>query len=108
MKAQELNLTGSYGLTVYPSGSHCSVAMWNSFFMPNTKTQVLRFFKATDGWINSQVIYSQGQANEVDAFMLKHGYEANFKFTKSKTMCRLVNFEDFKNAVRKEFNLKTR
>ena len=105
MKAQELNLTSTYGLSVHPKGSHCQIAMWNTFFMPTTKIQALRFFKATKNWVDSQIIHSQLAANEVEKFMSKHGYEANFKLTKSKTMCRLVNFEDFKSAIKKEFNI---
>ena len=102
----QTNLTGTWGLTHHKSGSHCSIAMWNTFFMPTTKAQAIKWLGYVSTWETSQVLMSQGQVNEVASFMLQFSKEANFKFTKSKSMVRLANFQEFIFCVKQKFAIK--
>jgi hypothetical protein len=52
MNAQQTNLTGNWGLTQYKHGSHCSIAMWNTFFMPQTKAQAIKWLV----YVNAHII----------------------------------------------------
>ena len=106
MKSTETNLTGNWGLTQHKAGSHCTIAMWNSFFMPTTKAQAVKWICYVNTWENSEVLASQGEVDEVASFMAKFSKEANFKYTKSKKMVRLENFQDFIFCVKQKFNIK--
>ncbi len=102
----ETNLTGTWSLFQHKAGSYCSIAMWNSFFMPQTKAQAKKWLGYVSEWETSQPLLSQGQVDEVASFMLEYSIEANFRHTKSKSMVRLVNFQDFINCVKKKFAIK--
>lgn len=106
MTSSQTNLTSHFGLTIHKPGSHCSIAMWNSFFMPSSKAQAKKWIGYVGDWDRSQVIGSQLQVCQIEEFMAKHGVVADFKYTKSKSFVRLANFQDFINCVKKEFQIK--
>lgn len=106
MTNQETNLPITFGLTVHKPGSHCSIAMWNSFFKPVTKAQAVKWLSYVNTWVESQVLMSQVEVNEVSAYMSTYGFTAKFKYTKSKTMVRLANFQEFITCVKTEFAIK--
>ena len=106
MKYTETKLSGNWGLFQHKAGSHCSVAMWNTFFKATTKAHAKKWLGYVSEWDKSQVLISQGEVDEVANYMLEYNFEANFIYTKSKTMVRLSNFQDFIICVKAEFGIK--
>lgn len=79
---------------------HIEVLIRLGRIFPKTKAQAKRVYKT---W-GLEVLYNSDVETLVEPLLKKHGLEGDYKLTKSKRFCRLVNFEDFKKALRLEYN----
>jgi len=88
---------------VAPRG-HYSFYTGRVNFMPQTKTQAKAHVHAINklGYDNLLMV---GQWIELEQFLNKHGFQGDYKLTKSHTMCRLQNIKEYVAAIKLEFLL---
>jgi hypothetical protein len=104
MKTSELNLkTDGYlfNTNEAPARSHYKFLMSIGRRFPSTKEQAKYFVK-------NQIVFdvlNMDSAIKIDTLMKKHGFEGDFKYTKSQTSVRLQNHNDFYTTLKLEFNL---
>lgn len=99
MKASELNLKKdgyNFNCNSYPKGAHISLLLNIGRCFPSCKSQAVK-------WSNFDVLNFE-DVQLVEAFLNKHGFFGEYKLTKSGTWVRLVNQDDFKKALKKEYN----
>lgn len=80
---------------------HIEVLIRLGRIFPKTKAQAKRVYQNS---VCLEVLYNYDAETLIEPLFKKHGMEGNYKLTKSKRFCRLVNFEDFKKALRLEYN----
>jgi hypothetical protein len=99
MKAQEIKLqkTGyNFNANCFPRGSHVSLLLSIGRCFPTCKSQAIK-------WQSFDVLnYEDVQI--IENLLNKHGFIGNYKETKSGNWVRLVNQNDFKLALKKEYN----
>jgi hypothetical protein len=104
MKATELNLENvNYNMScnTVKCGQHYKFTMRLGRMFPTTKAQAVYF--ASQG-----ICLGALNANDVDMIeklMNKHGFEGDYKYTKSKVWVRLKNNDDLIKAIKLEFNI---
>lgn len=99
MKANEiLQVIGSSTecLSECQKGAHVGLIATIGRLYPTTHAQAKRF-RTFD-------VLSGVDVAKIESLLNKHGFCGNYKLTKSKTWCRLQNIDDFKSALRKEYN----
>lgn len=104
MKSTEINLNKdgyNFNCNTYPARSHYKFLMRLGRVFPKTKAQAKYFI--TEG-ICLDVLNSD-DVETVETMLKKHGYEGNYKFTKSKTRVRIQNNIDLHEALKKEYSL---
>ena len=102
MKASELNLKKdgyNFNCNERKSGSHYKLIMRLGRCLPSTQAQVRYFI--SEG-ISLDVLNGD-DVEKVEAMLTKHGFEGNYKLTKSKTWVRLQNNSDLHKALKLEF-----
>lgn len=90
----------------YKAGQHYKFVMELGRIFPATKAQAKYFINQKNfPYLNLDVLNLK-DAEKIAAFMAENGgFEANFKFTKSKTWVRLTNNDDLKKAVKIKFEI---
>ncbi len=104
MKATQLNLEKNgfnISCATKKTGSHYKFLMRLGKVFPSTKAQSKYFLEQQ---INLDVLNCE-DVNVIEFLLKKHGFEGNYKLTKSKTWARLQNYNDLYTALKLEFNL---
>ena len=104
MTATEINLKKDgyyFNCNTYPARSHYKFIMRLGRVFPTTKAQA-RYFIAKGIVLD---VLNGDDVEKVETMLNKHGFEGNYKFTKSKTWVRLQNTNDLYQALKKEFEL---
>lgn len=83
----------------YPSGSHIALLFTLGRVLPATKAQAKSFISKT----NSMDVLNADDVESIESLMNKHGFEGEYKATKSGTWVRLQNMSDLKKAVKLEY-----
>ena len=102
MKAQELKLEKKgYTMSVntYPARSHYKSLMTMGKVLPSTKAQA-KFFLSYGVCMD---VLNFDDVQIIESLLNKHGFEGDYKFTKSKSWVRLQNNNDLHEAIKKEF-----
>ncbi len=103
MKANEIvwkDVNDYYFNTNIKSGHYKMLMKFGRVF-PSTKSQAKFFVKERiemDPFNNKDV-------ERVELLLNKHGYYGVYKYTRSREWVRLVNYEDFYAALKKEFSI---
>lgn len=103
MKASELNLKKdgyNFNCNTYKAGSHYKFIMRLGRCFPSTQAQAKYFI--SEGICLD--VLNGDDVEKVEAILNKHGFEGDYKFTKSKTWVRLQNNSDLHKALKLEFN----
>ncbi len=99
MKAQEIKLqkTGyNFNANCFPRGSHVSLLLSIGRCFPICKSQATK-------WQYFDVLnYEDVQI--IENLLNKHGFKGDYKATKSGNWVRLINEDQFKLALKKEYN----
>lgn len=85
-----------------PHQHYKTIAYKNAF--PQTKSQTLFFLYKMDFYYK---ILNYNDVVKMEAFLNKHGLNGIYRYTKSKTCCRILNNDVVKIALIKEFSIKT-
>jgi len=104
MKTKDINLKKdnfNFSCKSFPAKSHYKFIMTLGRAFPITKAQA-RYFVSEN--ISLDVLNAD-DVEKVEFMLNKHGFEGNYKWTKSKTWVRLVNQSDLHESFKKEFNL---
>lgn len=102
MKASELNLTKdgyNFSCNICPAGGHYKMAMLMGNIFPTTKAQAKHFV----GKRHHMDVLNYEDVQLIESLLNKHGFEGNYKYTKSKTWVRLINTTDLHDALKKEY-----
>ena len=103
MKASELNLKKdgyNFNCNTYKAGSHYKFIMRLGRCFPSTQAQAKYFI--SEGICLG--VLNGDDVEKVEAILAKHGFEGDYKFTKSKNWVRLQNNSDLQKALKLEFN----
>ena len=97
MKASEINITHKEScLASYGSREHYAHLLYNGSFWPTTKSQKKRFISENYGL----GILGMKDINKVESLLNEHGFEGNYKKTKSGTWAKLTNQDDLVKAMK--------
>lgn len=99
MKIQEIKLKKegfNFNANFYPKGSHVGLLLTIGRCFPSCKAQAIK-------WSNFDVL-NYDDVEVIENLLNKHGFEGNYKPTKSGQWVRLINQDDFKTALKKEYN----
>ena len=100
MKAIEIKQITSVRMTGnYKPRTHSGLALDLGRCFPTTKAQVKKFIAIGRGLD----VLGMADVELVEALLSKHGYEGSYQYTKSKTFVRLINNQDFCEALKKEY-----
>ena len=104
MKASEVQLqkAGYFSVCKTKKGNYKFLMSLGRVF-PATKTQA-KFFISTNAWLNLES-FNLEDLEIIQALLNKHGYEGNYKYTRSGKWVNLINKEDLKNALKKEYDI---
>jgi len=80
-------------------GEHYSYRLEIGRLFPTTKTQAKAFVKGEYGLDMLGI----GDVEKIEALLQKHGFQGKFKYTKSKRWVWLLNINDFRTALKKEY-----
>ena len=103
MKASELNLKKdgyNFNCNTYQAGSHYKFIMSLGRCFPSTQAQAKYFIY--EGICLD--VLNGDDVEKVEAILNKHGFEGDYKFTKSRIWVRLQNNSDLHKALKLEFN----
>ena len=104
MKAHELNLKKDgyfFSCNPQPAKSHYKFTMRIGRCFPSTKAQA-KYFVSQGICLD---VLNFEDVEKVESILNKHGFEGDYKYTKSKTWVRLQNFTDLHKALKKEFSV---
>jgi hypothetical protein len=104
MKATEINLKKdgfNFNCNTYPARSHYRFTMRLGCVFPTTRAQA-KYFITEDIWLD---VLNGDDVETVESMLVKHGFEGDYRFTKSKKWVRLQNQIDLHEALKKEYNL---
>ena len=102
MKKSEINLEQvgyHFSCNVRPARSHYKTVMRLGRIFPSTKAQADHFIK---NGLGLDVLNSK-DVELVEALLNKHGFEGDYKYTKSRTWVRLQNQDELHEALKKEY-----
>lgn len=100
MKNSELELeTVNYTMSanIHAAKSHYKFVMRLGRAFPSTKEQA-KYFLSSGAFMNMDVL-NWLDVQIIEKLLTKHGFEGDYKYTKSKTWVRIVNTEDLKAAI---------
>ena len=80
------------------AGEHVSLILSLGRVFPITKAQAQKV--ARNGFFD---VLNNKDVENIEKIMNKHGFNGQYKLTKSKTWVRLMNFQDFAKALKLEF-----
>jgi hypothetical protein len=103
MKASELQLKKdgyNFNCNTREGRSHYKFVMSLGRCFPSTRAQAKYF--VSEGICLS--VLNGDDVEKVEAILNKHGFEGDYKFTKSKTWVRLQNHNELYKALKLEFN----
>ena len=104
MKASELTIA-KQGFTmsanVYPANSHINLLITLGRIFPTTAAQAKKFISNTF----SMDVLNADDVEMIEKLMATHGFEGIYKATKSGTWVRLMNINDLKHALKKEYSI---
>lgn len=78
---------------------HTSLLITLGRLFPISKAQAKKVIKT--GFLD---VLNHEECDYVSDFMAKHGHKSEFKYTKSKSFKRLVNFDTFAKCLKLEYN----
>ena len=85
----------------YKAGSHYTGVMTLGRVLPSTAAQARYFLHKG---IVLDVLNSK-DVEIVESLLNKHGFEGDYKYTKSKSWVRLQNTDDLSSAIKAEFSI---
>lgn len=93
--------TSSFATLNFKKGQHCSRFYGDISCFFEGKAQIKKQINhlKNNGCDN---LLMNGQWNNVEAFLNKHGFKGEYVLTKSKTFCRLTNINDYIKALESE------
>ena len=104
MKALELTIE-KQGFTmsanVYPANSHINLLITLGRIFPTTAAQAKKFISNT----NSMDFLNADDVEIIENLLNKHGFQGDYKTTKSGAWVILNNINDLKSALKKEYCL---
>ena len=103
MKSSELNLKKdgyNFNCNTQKAGSHYKFIMRLGRCFPSTRAQAKYFI--SEGICLD--VLNKDDVEKVEALLNKHGFEGDYKLTKSKTWVRLQNNSVLHKALKLEFN----
>ncbi len=89
----------TFNANTYPARSHYKSLMYMGRVFPTTKAQAMLF---VNNGLNLSVLNSK-DVEVVEEMLNKHGFEGNYKYTKSRTWVRLQNGTDLIAALKAEY-----
>lgn len=104
MKVTEIKLKKwgfNISCTTYSAGQHYKFSMRSGSVFPSTKAQAKYF-------VSEKICLSMlngDDVEKVEKMLNKHGFEGDYKLTKSKEWARLQNPSDLHAALKKEYSL---
>lgn len=105
MKAQEIlnnaNVSESRMLAMMKANSHCQILIELGNLFPTTKAQAIRVVRCSN--VACGDVLGKADVVMIESLLNKNGFEGNYKLTKSGRWARLINTNDVKLALRKEF-----
>ena len=104
MKATEIKIENegyNYSCSTYPSGSHVGLLITLGRLFPSTSSQAKRVV-ALDGRMD---VLNADDVELVEALLNRHGFEGEYKRTKSGSWVRLQNRGDYCKALILEYKL---
>ena len=104
MKAIELKLEKkgyNFSANVYPARSHYKDLMCAGRVLPTTTAQA-KFYVSTGCVID---LLNYDDVKIIESLLNKHGFEGNYKYSKSNVWVRLENHYDLVKALKLEFNI---
>lgn len=94
----------NFGGIFIEKGKHYGWAVGKIKFIPQTIQQAKAQVKTIKNGGYDDLLMV-GAFNSVERFMNENGFEGSYSLTKSKTMCRLENVQDYVLAIKKAFEL---
>jgi hypothetical protein len=104
MKFTELDLKKdgyNFNCNTYKSGSHYKFIMRLGRCFPSTKAQA-KYFISQGVCLD---VLNYDDVETIESILNKHGFQGDYKFTKSKTWVRLQNNIDLHRALKLEFSI---
>lgn len=100
MKANEVKLEGinMVNFNAKP-GSHYKIAMHMGRVFPSTRAQAIEFIRS--GAVLN--VLCGKDVEMIEKFLNKHGYQGEYRYTKSRAFVRLQNNRDLYKAIASEF-----
>lgn len=101
MKASELNLKKdgyNFNCKTYKTGRHYKSIMRLGRCFPSTPAQI-NYFISEEICLD---VLNGDDVEKIEAILTKHGFEGDYKFTKSKNWVRLQNNSDLHKALKSE------
>lgn len=86
----------NFNANCYPKGSHISLLLRLGRCFPTCKSQAIKYTHLD--------VLNYEDVQLVESMLNKHGFIGDYKHTKSGTWVRLINQDDFKKALKKEYN----
>lgn len=100
MKANQLNLKQqNFNFSAQTKTGHYKSLMKLGLVLPSTKAQAKHFI-STQTFMD---VFNAKDVEVVEALMNKHGFEGEYKYTKSNKWVRLQNISDLKAALKAEY-----
>ena len=93
-----------HGTIKIKSGNHYKGLLGKISFEPITKAQASRHIKEIEK-NGADDLLMVGEWVGVEFLLNSYGFEGIYKLTKSKNMCRLVNYEDYVCALKEKFRI---
>lgn len=90
-------------LITFKKGQHYDRLVGNLVFLPTSLAQAKNQVRHINNKSYKNILMC-GQWFPLEDFLNRNGFNGQYEFTKSKTMCRLVNIQDYCLALKKEFN----
>lgn len=104
MKASQLTIA-KQGFTmsanIHPAKSHINLLITLGRIFPTTSAQAKKFISNT----SSMDVLNADDVELIEKLMTKHGFEGEYKSTKSGQWVRLMNIKDLKSAFKKEYSI---
>lgn len=94
---EKVNFTSLY---VPKEREHINVLIRLGRIFPTTKAQAKKVYSQSS---SLEILYNSDVEKLIEPLLNKHGLKGEYKLTKSKRNCRLINFEDFRKALKIEF-----